>query len=150
MGYNEILQSEWGYEVIERDLLEYLQADVTLTTALGGVQKICVIQAQALLKMPYLTIEPTPGTRVRIGANKIEEVVSVRISLDYGPLQIASGRAAIERAKYLIENYRGNLNGANDILITCGGIGSWAGLAGCNRSQFTALCKFTETLVNRP
>lgn len=136
--------------MIEKDILEYLQADTTLTTLLGGVKQICVIQAPAGLKMPYLTIEPLPGTRTKISPVLVEEITSVRISLDYGPAQIITGRNAIERAKYLIENYRGLLNGANDIVITCGSIGSWAGLAGCSRSQFSALCKFTEAYVERP
>lgn len=136
--------------MIEKDLLEYLQADTTLTNLLGGVKQICVIQATALLKMPFLTIEPLPGSRTKITHTLMEEITTVRISLDYGPAQILTGRNAIERAKYLIENYRGTLNSASDIHITCSSVGSWAGLMGCSRSQFTASCRFVETLVNRP
>jgi len=133
--------------MIEADLLQYLQGNTALVGALGGVKQICVIQAPAGLKMPYATIEAIPGSRKQMGASKIEEITMVRISLDCDQAKLMTGRTAIETIKTLVENYRGKLNGASDIHITCSSIGGWAGLLGTYRFQFTCTCRFIESLV---
>jgi len=143
--------------VIEKELLTYLQSTTitvckNLTTKLGGIGKIFVVQVptyDSTTKMPWLVLEPTGGTRERIGASKVEEVNNVRISVDNGATQMAPGRECIELAKKAVENYRGNLNGASDISITCSAITGFPGLNGCYRWQFTARCQWTET-YSRP
>jgi hypothetical protein len=133
--------------MIEADLLQYLQGNTALVTTLGGVKQICVIQAPATLKMPYATIEPIPGSRKQMGASKIEEITMVRISLDCELAKLMTGRTAINMIKALVENYRGDMNGADDLHITCSSIGGWSGLLGMYRFQFTATCRFVESLV---
>ena len=141
--------------MIEKVLLTYLQSTTitvckNLTTKLGGIGKIFVVQVptyDSTTKMPWLVIEPTGGTRERIGASKIEEVNSVRISVDAGATQLVLGRECAELAKKAVENYRGNLNGtggATDIIITCSAITGFPGLNGCYRWQFSARCQWTE------
>lgn len=130
--------------MIERDIVQYLQADSDLIQMVSGANHLVVVQAPVNIKMPYITIEPIGGSRTRISPLKTEELNTVRISIDYGPDQLLSGRLAIERAKYLLENFRGTMNGAEDLLITCSSISSWSGLGGSYRSQFTAKCQFIE------
>ena len=138
--------------MIEKELLTYLQTSTipvckAVTDKQGGIGKIFVVQVptyDSTTKMPWLVIEPTGGTRERLGASNIEEVNNVRIGLDAGPTQMVLGRECIELAKKAIENYRGNLNGASDIIVTCSAITGFPGLNGCYRWQFNARCQWTE------
>jgi hypothetical protein len=139
--------------VIEKELLTYLQKTTipsckALTTKLGGIGKIFVLQVpttDTTTKMPWLIIEPTGGTRTKISASKVEEVNNVRISVDCGPAQMVLGRESADLAKKAVENYRGTIGGATDIIVTCSAVSGWPGLNGCYRWQFTARCQWTET-----
>jgi hypothetical protein len=139
--------------VIEKELLIYLQSTTitvckNLANKLGGIGKIFVLQVpttDTTTKMPWLIIEPTGGSRDKISPSKVEEVNNVRISVDCGPSQMVLGRDCIELAKKAVENYRGLLESANDISITCSAISGWPGLNGCYRWQFVARCQWIET-----
>lgn len=138
--------------MIEKELLIYLQSPTivpckALTTKLGGIGKIFVLQVpttDSTTKMPWLVIEPTGGTRTKISATKVEEVNNVRVSVDCGPAQMVLGRECSDLAKKAVENYRGNMGGASDIMVTCSAVSGWPGLNGCYRWQFTARCQWTE------
>ena len=134
--------------MIEKDILEYLQADTSLVTSLGGVSKIAVSEVKPGTVMPYLVIEASGGTRDKITFNKIEERNSIRITLYCAPDKFLLGRTSMERAKYLVENYRGDMGGADDMLITCSAVSGWASYqGGVYIFQFTARVRFTETLT---
>lgn len=139
--------------MIEKELLIYLQTTTiprcaALITKIGGIGKIFVVQVpttDSTTKMPWLVIEPTSGPREKISPTKIEEVNSVRISIDCGPAQMVLGRECAELAKAAIENFRGKLGNADDINITCSAVSGWPGLNGCYRWQFVARCQWVET-----
>src|SRR5574344_148103 len=129
--------------MIEKDLMQYLQTKTQLTTALGGSGKIYAIQAPTGASMPWLIIEPTGGSRIRISATKGEATNLVRIGVDAGPSNWITGRNAIEYARIAIENLRGTLGDATDIVITVGDISGYPGLNGAYRYSFPATCKYT-------
>lgn len=131
--------------MIEQALLTYLQSNATLTTKLGGLSHICVVQAPAKITMPYLIIEPTGGTRENITAGKVEEINSVRIKVDVPADKMIAGKAIIELAHDLVENYRGDIIGLSDLHISCSAISDFPGLAGVYRYQFSASCRWIET-----
>lgn len=131
--------------MIEQALLTYLQSDTTLTTKLGGLSHICVVQAPTKITMPYLIIEPTGGTRENITAGKVEEINSVRIKVDVPADKMIAGKAIIELAHALVENYRGDIIGLTDLHISCSAISDFPGLAGVYRYQFSATCRWIET-----
>lgn len=130
--------------MIEKEIMQYLQTITALTSKLGGVGKIFAIQATAEAKTPWLVVEASGGTRERISAHKLEEVAQVRISVEAGKDQMATGRTAIEYAKSAVENLRGTLGTATDIYITCSAISCFAGLSGIYRYTFSCSCKFVE------
>jgi len=130
--------------MIEKDLKLYYEGQSTLTSLIGN--KIYVIQApQASVTMPWLVIENTSGSRIKIAQDLMEETAYLRVTVDTGPNQFVSGRNIIETAKNLIENYRGNMGSTNDLHITCGSIRGWAGIGGAYRFQFDIVARFTET-----
>ena len=129
--------------MIEKDLMQYLQKNTNLTTKLGGTGKIYSIQAPTSAVMPWLIIEPTGGSRDRIGATKGEAVNMVRIGVDAAPSQWITGREAIEYARVALENLRGTIGDASDIVITVGEISGYPGLNGAYRYSFSATCKYT-------
>lgn len=131
--------------MIEQALLTYLQSDATLTTKVGGLSHICVVQAPPKVTMPYLIIEPTGGTRENITAGKVEEINSVRIKVDVPADKMIAGKAIIELAHDLVENYRGDIIGLSDLHISCSAISDFPGLAGVYRYQFSASCRWIET-----
>ena len=135
--------------MIEKDNFQYLQTKTALITKLGGVNKICAIQAPTGILMPYLIIEPAGGTDARIGASKLEENIQVRIAVDCGPTQMLMGREAIELAKGYLENLRGKLGDTQDLIITCGAISGFAGLNGAYRWGFSCQCKYLETFARQ-
>ena len=139
--------------MIERDILFYLQSSVTLTSLLGGVSKIFPILVpdqvdDAKVLMPWLVIEPAGGTRKKINATTMQERTTVRISVDADAGYLATSRDAVETAHLLLENYRGVLTTARDVVITCSPIRGWAGYsAGTYRWQFDAIVEFLEDYV---
>jgi hypothetical protein len=129
--------------MIEKDLMQYLQKKTSLTTALGGTGKIYAIQAPTGASMPWLIIEPTGGSRTRISASRGEATNMVRIGVDAGPSNWITGRNAIEYARIALENLRGKLGDATDIVVTVGEISGYPGLNGSYRYSFPATCKYT-------
>jgi hypothetical protein len=136
--------------MIEIHITQYLQNDATLVAFFGNIGKIYAIQAPAGATMPWLIVEAAGGSRTQIGSNRINERNTIRVSVDVGPTHILKGRQAIERAKYLVENYRGDMYDSEDVHITCSAIRGWAGMTGAYRYQFDAICEFVEPLVKRP
>jgi len=132
--------------MIERDVLQYLITVPALVSKLGNLNKIYVIQAESTTKMPWLIIEPAGnGSRKKITATTMEETSTVRITVDISPAQMYSGREIIELALRAMENYRGDMMGAKDAVVTCSPIRGWASYTGSiYRWQFEARVKFTE------
>jgi len=133
--------------MIEKDLLLYLQAQTVLTTALGGANKIVVIQAPIsdTFKLPWLVIENSGGTRTQITNSLVEEIANVRISVDAGPAQWASGREIAEIALREVEHFRGLMQSSNDMYVSCSSIRSYAGVISTYRYQFDCRMRWTET-----
>lgn len=123
--------------------MQYLQKKTSLITVLGGTGKIYAIQAPTGASMPWLIIEPTGGSRTRISATKGEATNMVRIGVDAGPSNWITGRNAIEYARIALENLRGTLGDATDLIITVGDISGYPGLNGAYRYSFPATCKYT-------
>lgn len=132
--------------MIEKDVMSYLQTVTALTTKLGSANKIYVIQADSTATMPWLIIEPAGnGTRKKITVNKMEEVSTIRITVDVSPAKMLSGREIIKLAMTAMENYRGDMGDADDVVVSCGAIRGWASYTGSiYRWQFEARMKFTE------
>ena len=95
--------------------------------------------------MPWLIIEPTGGSRTRISAARGEATNLVRIGVDAGPSNWITGRNAVEYARIALENLRGTLGDATDLIITVGDISGYPGLNGAYRYSFPATCKYTYT-----
>jgi len=133
--------------MIEQDVYVYFKQDATLSGYLGGNEKIYLISAptEEDIKLPWVIIEYTSGSRTKISQTKVEEIGYLRISVDAGPDEVFGGRDIIERCKYLLENYRGKLDQADDVDITTSAIRGWAGLGNSYRYQFDATVRFTET-----
>lgn len=128
--------------MIEKDIIQYLQTKTDLTTKLGGVNKINLIQAPTTLKMPWLLVEASGGPRDRISATKGQAQDSVRIAVDAGPSDFLKGREAIELARGYLENLRGTLGDATDLVITVQSITGYPGLNGAYRYSFPCVCKY--------
>lgn len=128
--------------MIEKDILQYYQT-ITQITDIIPANKIYVTQAPTKAVMPWLIIEPTGGKRVRISAYKGEATNLVRICVDAGPTNWIASRNAIENARIALENMRGTLGDATDIVITTGEISTYMGLNGSYRYSFPATCKYT-------
>jgi len=136
--------------MIERDIKLYLDSESTFTALCN---KIYAIQPPKDALMIYTIIENTGGTRKQLGSRWTEERALFRITVDAGPAQLVAGRAVIEKALQLLENYRGILggvSGANDIVVTCSAIRGWAGIAGAYRYMFDGEAKFMESKVTNP
>lgn len=143
--------------MLEYALTAYLCADSTLVSFFASSSSIYVTQPPTSGIMPWLVILPMGGTRTQICKTKIEDVNTVRIYVDFPATQVdmLKGRNAIERAKYLLEHYRGNVGTsttpshiAYDTYITCSAIDDLAGSSGTYRYQFTAKIKSIETYVS--
>ena len=132
--------------MIEQDVYVYFKQDATLSGYLGGNEKIYLISAPTddSIKLPWVVIEQTSGSRTKISQTKMEEIGYLRISVDAGPDEVFGGRDIIERCKDLLENYRGNLDQADDVHISTSAIRGWAGLGNSYRYQFDATVRFTE------
>lgn len=131
--------------MIERDLTVFLLAQTAVTSLCN---KIYPIQAPKDAMMPYIIIEPTGGNRRKIG-NKTDEIVIFRITVDCGPSQIVTGRNIIEAILDTLENRRGVMNLANDLVIEdCSAIRGWAGMSGTYRFMFDGRARHLETRNN--
>jgi len=132
--------------MIEQDVYVYFKQDATLSGYLGGNEKIYLISAPTddSIKLPWVVIEQTSGSRTKISQLKMEEIGYLRISVDAGPDEVFKARTIIEHCKALLENYRGKLDQADDVRITTSAIRGWAGLGNSYRYQFDATVRFTE------
>lgn len=132
--------------MIEQDVYVYFKQDATLSGHLGGNEKIYLISAPTddSIKLPWVVVEQTSGSRTKISQLKMEEIGYLRISVDTGPDEVFKARDIIERCKHLLENYRGKLDQADDVHITTSAIRGWAGLGNSYRYQFDATVRFTE------
>jgi len=144
--------------MLEYALTNYFASDTVLMSYLYSTFSIYISQAPTTAKMPWMIVSAGGGSRNRITKNRIEDINTVRIVVDFPATQADSirGRNAIERAKYLVENYRGDMgNNANtshnayDVYITCTAIEDIPGSSGTYRYQFSAKIRSIET-VTRP
>jgi len=128
--------------MIEKDVLQYLQSKVSLTTKLGGVGKIMNVQPIATAKMPWLCIEVSGGTDNKMGATKQQEMASMRIYVDAAATQMVVGREAIELAKAYLQDLRGDLYDTKDLHLKCGVISGYPGMDGSYRYSMTVTARF--------
>ena len=137
--------------MIEQDVKNYLCTVSGFASAFGKTQSyvsvsgIFIIQAKTGTLMPYVIVENSEGTRVKAGAVKTDETDFVRITVDAGPAQLYKGRNIVQVAFDALENYRGIMGGAKDVICACSPIRGWAGTGGAYRYQFTANIRHLET-----
>ena len=133
--------------MIEASLYNYFMADTTITNNVS----VYITQAPVDAKMPWLVILPTPTEINRISKNKMEEKDFVRIIVDYPSSDTnGAGRFVAERAKVLVENYRGDMGDTVDLFIGCGGVSSFPGMNGSYRYQFDVNARFTYDRLTPP
>ena len=119
--------------MIEASFYNYLIADTTITDNVS----VYITQAPVDAKMPWLVILPTPTEINRISKSKMEEKDFIRIIVDYPASDTnGAGRFVAERAKVLVENYRGDMGDTKDLFVSCGGVSSFPGMNGSYRYQF--------------
>jgi len=141
--------------MLEYALTDYLYNDSVLKTYFTN--PIYITQAPTSAVMPWLILMPSGGTRTRISRTKLEDINTVRVIADFPATEsdMIKGRNAIERVKYLLENYRGNMgtetmdsHNAYDVFISCSAIEDIPGSSGTYRYQFTAKVRSIEDVVS--
>jgi len=134
--------------MIEQDVRTYLTTVSGLITAfspIATISGIYVIQSPTGTKMPYMVVENSEGPREIIAANTTEETAVLRVTVDAGPTQLYKGANLAETAHKALENYRGTMGNAKDVVCTCSSIRGWAGTSGCHRYQFNVTIRHTMT-----
>lgn len=141
--------------MLEYALTDYLYNDSVLKTYFTN--PIYITQVPTSAVMPWLILMPSGGTRTRISRTKLEDINTVRVIVDFPATEsdMIKGRNAIERVKYLLENYRGNMgtettdsHNAYDVFISCSAIEDIPGSSGTYRYQFTAKVRSIEDVVS--
>lgn len=133
--------------MIEQDVYAYFKQSTTLSGLLGGTEKVFLVQVPQTYddsKMPWVIVEKTSGSRTKISQTLMEEVAYLRVSVDAGPAQMFAGFTLIDECKRLLENYRGEMNGATDVYSVTSAVRDWAGFGGSYRYQFDATVRYTE------
>lgn len=132
--------------MLEKDMLQYLQAQTALTTKLGGVEKIVIAQTPvgSTISLPWLIINVSAGPRKQISPSKVETNAQVRITIECGANQTVKGREAAELALRAVDHIRGTFGDALDCYITCSGIRSDIGVISVTRYQFDANIRYIE------
>lgn len=138
--------------MIEQDVRTYLctvSGLVSLFNPVATISGIFIVQAPTGALMPYLVVENSEGPRDIIAVAKTEETANLRVTVDCGPTQMYKGRNIAEAALKALENYRGIMGTATDVVCACSSIRGWAGSGGCFRYQLNVKIQHTMTR-NKP
>lgn len=130
--------------MIEADIISILQSNSTITTALGGINKIFYIQPSTTATMPWLYVEASSGIPTKMGANKQQVTATVRITLGIAQVNVVKGRTIMENVKDTLQNLRGDATESKDLYITCSEITGYAGVGATALFSLICTCKFME------
>ena len=130
--------------MIEADIISILQGDTTITTALGGINKIFYIQPSTTTTMPYLSVEASAPTPVKMGAAKQQVTATVRLTLNIAQANAVKGRTIMENVKKKLQGLRGSATESKDLYITCSDVTGYAGVGATAVFTITCTCKFME------
>jgi len=143
--------------MLEYALTNYLTSDTTLVSYFYSNKSIYITQAPTKAVMPWLILLNIGGSRDQISKTRVEENSTVRIAVDFPATEVdmKKGRLAIERAKYLLEHYRGDMgsstidsHNAYDVYIICSAVEDVGGISGTYRYQFTARIRSIEGVIS--
>jgi hypothetical protein len=130
--------------MIEADVIGILQANTTITTALGGVAKIFYIQPSTTATMPWLFVEAAAPTPERMGASKQQVTATVRITMNIAQTSAVKGRGIMEDVKKALQGLRGDATESKDLFIQCSDITGYPGVGATAIFNIVCTCKFME------
>ena len=130
--------------MIEADIISILQGNTTITTALGGINKIFYIQPSTTTTMPYLSVEASAPIPLKMGANKQQVVATVRITLNIAQVNAVKGRTIMENVKDVLQGLRGDATESKDLFIACSDVTGYAGVGSTAVFNLICTCKFIE------
>ena len=135
--------------MIEKDIINILQGNTALTTALGGINKIFYIQAGTTATMPWLLVEVSSGTPQKMGASRQQVTATARLTLCIASTSAVKGRQIMELAKDALQGLRGDATESKDLEIRCSDVTSYAGVGSTDVFNLICTCKFMEDWVTQ-
>jgi hypothetical protein len=128
--------------VIEQAIVNYLNSNSDVLTALGGA-KVYYRRAADKITMPYVVVTNSGGMRTRITQMYTDTQDTLTIYVEDS--KQFRGREIAEAVMRALENYRGDMSPELDLHIRCGSIRDLDGFNSTFRYIVTAYVRYKET-----